>query len=72
MYRAGTFTVTWETQNGEYHISRVFETETEARNFGNSIWKNADVKQVEINRRQFYHKRRRSVVIAQATKGERK
>lgn len=69
MYRAGTFTVTWETQSGEYHVSRVFETEAEARSFGNSIWKNPETKQVEINRRQFYHKRRHSVVIARATKG---
>ena len=66
MYTSGTYTVTWETKNGEYHISRVFDTEPEARSFGNHIWKNPDVKEVKINRRQFHHKRRHSMVIARA------
>ena len=66
MYTPGTYTVTWETKSVEYHISQVFETEPEARAFGNHIWKNPDVKEVEIKRRQFCHKRRHSVVIALA------
>lgn len=47
MYTSGTYTVTWETKSGEYHISQVFDTEPEARAFGNHIWKDSDVKEVE-------------------------
>lgn len=68
MYTAGTYTVTWETANGEYHVSKAFETEQEARDFGNVTWKKPDTKSVQINRREFYKKRRHSVTIAQATK----
>ena len=67
-YKAGTYTVTWETYTGEYHVSNVYETEPEARRFGNMVYKNPDVKQVCINRRQFCNKRRKSVVIAKAEK----
>ncbi len=72
MYTSGTYTVTWETGSGEYHVSQVFETEQEARAFGNRVWKDTNVKEVEINRRQFHHKRRHSVVIAKAKKNKKR
>lgn len=65
MYVAGTFSVVWEDHFG-FHRSPVFETEQAARDFGNRLWLNRTVSSIEIYRRQFYKKRRNSVLIARA------
>ena len=67
-YKAGQFTVLWYTANGEVHGSGVFETEQEAREFGNMIYKRPDTTYVRISRSAFYKKRRKPVKIAEATK----
>lgn len=68
MYRAGMFSVLTETADGQFHRSRFFETEQEARNYGNTQWKKASVISVEIYKTGFYKKRRHSVLVASATK----
>lgn len=71
MYKAGTYVVTWETKNLQFHRSPIIESEQAARDFGNKLWRNPEVYHIEISRSQFYHHRRRSVTIAKATKAER-
>lgn len=68
MYRAGMFNVLTETADGQFHRSRFFETEQEARTYGNTQWKKASVISVEIYKTGFYKKRRHSVLVASATK----
>ena len=68
MYRAGMFGVLTETSDGKWHRSRLFETEQEARGYGNAQWKKKAVISVEIYKTGFYKKRRHSITIATATK----
>lgn len=65
MYRSGTYVVAYDDKTG-FHCSGAFETEREARYFGNRLWRNPSVSSVEICRRQFYKKRRTCVTIAKA------
>ena len=69
MYVAGTYSVIWEDHQG-IHRSPVFNTEQDARDFGNRLWLNSMVFSIEIYRRQFYKKRRNSVVIAKAERAK--
>ena len=65
MYRSGTYVVAYDDKTG-YHRGGVFETEREARDFGNRLWRNPAVSSVKICRCQFYKKRRNCVTIAKA------
>lgn len=68
MYRAGMFNVLTETVDGKCHRSRFFETEQEARAYGNEQWKRKSTISVSIYKTGFYKKHRHSVLIAVASK----
>jgi hypothetical protein len=68
MYKACQFGVLTETVHGEFHRSRFFETEKEARCYANKEYSKENTVTVEIFKTGFYKKRRNSVVIASATK----
>ena len=65
MYISGTYVVVYDDETG-FHRGGVFETEREARDFGNRLWRNPSISSVEICRRQFHKKRRNCVTIAKA------
>lgn len=67
MYIPGTYVVVWTDSNG-FHRGPVIDTELEARNLGNRIWKNHDVTEVEIVKCIYKSKRRYPVTIASAHK----
>lgn len=67
MYKSGTYILTWEDSTG-FHRSPVFETEQEARHFGNCVWKHRDVTEVEIVKCVYRHQRRHTETVASAHK----
>lgn len=69
MYRAETYTVCYTDTNGNYHRAACdIETEAEARQIANNVWKRSDSVEVEISKATYYKKRRHSVTIAIAHK----
>lgn len=67
MYKPGTYIVTWEDGTG-FKRGPVFETEKEARDFANSVWKHRYVTEVNISKRVYRHKRRHTEMVASAHK----
>ena len=69
-YIGGKYSVHCSTKSGKGFYT-VCDTEQEARAFGNEQWKNSWIIEVCISKMRFYKKRRNSLLIATAKKGER-
>lgn len=69
-YIGGKYSVHCSTKSGKGFYT-VCDTEQEARAFGNEQWKNSWIVEIRISKMRFYKKRRNSLLIATAKKGER-
>ena len=68
-YIGGKYSVHCSTKSGKGFWT-VCDTEQEARAFGNEQWKNSWIVQVSIIYMRFRNKKRNSLLIATAKKGE--
>lgn len=68
-YIGGKYSVHCRTKSGNGFWT-VCDTEQEAREFGNEQWKNSWIVEIRISKMRFYKKRRNSLLIATAKKGE--
>ena len=66
-YIGGKYTVYCMTKNGKGFYT-LCDTEQESRSFGNEQWKKPYIVSVTITKMRFYHKRRNSLLIAEAHK----
>ena len=66
-YIGGKYTVYCRTKSGKGFYT-LCDTEQESRGFGNQQWKNPYIVIVTITKMRFYHKRRNSLLIAEAHK----
>lgn len=66
-YIGGKYCVYCKT-NSNKGFYTLCDTEQEARSFGNEQWKKPYIVSVHITKMRFYHKRRNSLLIAEASK----